>query len=57
MNKSGKVMDLTATLQPRLNTSSQIQQQPQQPGLGPLPELPQPPRFPQLPPDLAPLLP
>src|SRR6476660_8946263 len=57
VNRSGKVMDLTATLQPRPNTSSQIQQQPQQPGLGPLPELPQPPRFPQLPPDLAPLLP
>jgi S1-C subfamily serine protease len=57
VNRAGKVMDLTATLQPRPNTSSQIQQQPQQPGLGPLPELPQPPRFPQLPPDLAPLLP
>src|SRR6476661_8116022 len=31
VNRSGKVMDLTATLQPRPNTSSQIQQ-PQRPG-------------------------
>ena len=53
VNRAGKVMDLTATLQDRPNMSpSQIQQQP---GVGP--ESPQTPGFPQLPPELGPLLP
>ena len=53
VNRAGKIMDLTATLQDRPNTSpSQIQQQP---GVGP--ESPQTPGFPQLPPELGPLLP
>jgi S1-C subfamily serine protease len=60
INRNGKVMDITATLQARPSSSSSqtLQQQPQQqPGLGPIPELPQTPGLPQLPPDLAPLLP
>jgi S1-C subfamily serine protease len=58
INRDGKVMNLTATLQARPNASLQTQQQQQQqPGLGPIPELPQVPRFPQLPPELGPLLP
>ncbi len=52
VNRAGKVMDLTATLQDRPNMSPQIQQQP---GVGP--ESPQTPGFPQLPPELGPLLP
>src|SRR5690242_5260386 len=53
VNRAGKVMDLTATLQDRPNMSpSQIQQQP---GVGP--ESPQTPGFPELPPELGPLLP
>ncbi|HET7390076.1 MAG TPA: trypsin-like peptidase domain-containing protein, partial [Nitrososphaeraceae archaeon] len=52
INRDGKVMNLTATLQARPNTSLQTQQQQQrQPGLGPIPG------FPQLPPELGPLLP
>jgi len=51
VNRDGKIMDLTATLQARPNTISQPQQQQeQQPGLGPIPELPQIPGFPRLPP-------
>jgi S1-C subfamily serine protease len=62
LNRNGKIMDLTATLQARPNTISQTQQQQQQqqqqpPGLGPIPELPQIPGFPRLPPLLPPLLP
>ncbi|MFL6418117.1 MAG: hypothetical protein ACJ71P_01695, partial [Nitrososphaeraceae archaeon] len=58
VNRDGKIMDLTATLQSRPNTISQSQQQQQQqPGLGPIPELPQIPGFPRLPPLLPPLLP
>jgi S1-C subfamily serine protease len=56
INRDGKVMNLTATLQARPNTSLQKQQQ-RQPGLGPIPELPQVPGFPQPPPELGPLLP
>jgi S1-C subfamily serine protease len=56
INRDGKLMNLTATLQARPNTSLQKQQQ-RQPGLGPIPELPQVPGFPQLPPELGPLLP
>jgi S1-C subfamily serine protease len=56
VNKDGKVMDLTSTLQarPQTNPSSSSQNQP--PGLGPIPELPQIPGFPQLP-RLPPLFP
>jgi S1-C subfamily serine protease len=57
VNRDGKIMDLTATLQTRPNTLPQTQQQQQQPGLGPIPELPQIPGFPRLPPLLPPLLP
>ena len=59
VNRNGKIMDLTSTLQARPNTVSQAQQQQQQqsPGLGPIPELPQIPGFPRLPPLLPPLLP
>jgi S1-C subfamily serine protease len=57
INRDGKVMNLTATLQARPNNSLQTQQQQRQPGLGPIPELPQVPGFPQLPPELGPLLP
>jgi S1-C subfamily serine protease len=58
VNRNGKIMDLTATLQARPNTISQTQQQQQQPpGLGPIPELPQIPGFLRLPPRLPPLLP
>jgi S1-C subfamily serine protease len=58
VNRNGKTMDLTATLQARPNTISQTQQQQQQPpGLGPIPELPQIPGFPRLPPLLPRLLP
>ena len=58
VNRNGKIMDLTVTLQVRPNTISQAQQQQQQqqpPGLGPIPELPQIPGFP--PPQFPPLLP
>jgi S1-C subfamily serine protease len=53
VNRDGKVMSLTSTLQARPQTnpssaSSSSQNQP--PGLGPIPELPQIPGFPQLPP-------
>ncbi len=52
VNRDGKVMDLTATLQARPQTPpSQAQA-----GLGPIPELPQIPGFPQLP-QVPPLLP
>jgi S1-C subfamily serine protease len=59
VNKDGKVMSLTSTLQARPQTnpssaSSSSQNQP--PGLGPIPELPQIPGFPQLP-RLPPLFP
>jgi S1-C subfamily serine protease len=59
VNRDGKVMSLTSTLQARPQTnpssaSSSSQNQP--PGLGPIPELPQIPGFPQLP-RLPPLLP
>jgi S1-C subfamily serine protease len=57
VNRSGKIADLTATLQARPSTISQTQQQQQMPGLGPIPELPQIPGFPRLPPLLGPLLP
>jgi S1-C subfamily serine protease len=59
VNRNGKSMDLTSTLQARPSTVSQAQQQQQQqsPGLGPIPELPQIPGFPRLPPLLPPLLP
>jgi S1-C subfamily serine protease len=56
VNRDGQIMDLTATLQTRPQTSSssssQNQDQLQPPGLGPIPELPQIPGFslPQLPP-------
>ncbi len=56
VNRDGQIMDLTATLQARPQTtsssSSQNQDQLQPPGLGPIPELPQIPGFslPQLPP-------
>jgi S1-C subfamily serine protease len=58
VNRNGKIMDLTATLQARPNTLAQVQQQQQQqpPGLGPIPELPQIPGFPP-PPQFPPLLP
>ena len=58
VNRNGKIMDLTATLQARPNAISQTQQQQQQqpPGLGPIPELPQIPGFPP-PPQFPPLLP
>jgi S1-C subfamily serine protease len=57
INRDGKVMDLTATLQarPQTNPSSPSPQN-QPPGLGPIPELPQVPGFPQLP-QLPPLFP
>ena len=52
VNRDGKIMDLTATLQARPQTPpSQAQA-----GLGPIPELPQVPGFPQLP-QVPPLLP
>jgi S1-C subfamily serine protease len=61
VNRDGKIIELTPTLQARPNTISQTQQQQQQqrqqPGLGPIPELPQIPGFPRLPPLLPPLLP
>jgi C-terminal processing protease CtpA/Prc len=57
VNRDGQIMDLTATLQARPNTTSQPQQQQQQPELGPIPELPRIPGFPRLPPLLPPLLP
>jgi S1-C subfamily serine protease len=56
VNRNGQIMDLTATLQARPQTTSsyfsQNQDQLQPPGLGPIPELPQIPGFslPQLPP-------
>jgi S1-C subfamily serine protease len=56
VNRNGQIMDLTATLQGRPQTTSssfsQNQDQLQPPGLGPIPELPQIPGFslPQLPP-------
>ena len=56
VNRNGQIMDLTATLQVRPQTtsssSSQNQDQLQPPGSGPIPELPQIPGFslPQLPP-------
>ena len=53
IDRDGKIMDLTATLQARPSTS---QNQQTQPGLGPIPEMPQIPGFPQLP-QLPPLLP
>jgi S1-C subfamily serine protease len=53
MNRDGKIMDLTATLQARPSSS---QNQQTQPGLGPIPEMPQIPGFPPLP-QLPPLLP
>jgi S1-C subfamily serine protease len=53
INRDGKIMDLTATLQARPSSS---QNQQTQPGLGPIPEMPQIPGFPQLP-QLPPLLP
>jgi S1-C subfamily serine protease len=59
INRDGKIMDLTATLQarPQTNPSTSTQdQQTQPPGLGPIPEIPQIPGFPQLP-QLPPLLP
>ena len=59
INRDGKIMDLTATLQarPQTNPSASAQdQQTQPPGLGPIPEIPQIPGFPQLP-QLPPLLP
>ena len=60
VNRDGQVMDLTAALQARPQTtssySSQNQDQLQPPGLGPIPELPQIPGFPPLP-RLPPLLP
>jgi S1-C subfamily serine protease len=52
INRDGKMMDLTATLQarPQTNPSTSAQnQQTQPPGLGPIPELPQVPGLPQLP--------
>jgi S1-C subfamily serine protease len=59
VNRDGQIMDLTATLQARPQTSSlsssQNQDQLQPPGLGPIPELPQIPGF-SLPP-LPPLVP
>src|SRR5215212_11423461 len=59
VNRDGQIMDLTATLQTRPQTSSssssQNQDQLQPPGLGPIPELPQIPGF-SLPP-LPPLVP
>jgi S1-C subfamily serine protease len=60
VNRNGQIMDLTATLQARPQTSSlsssQNQDQLQPPGLGPIPELPQIPGFPRFP-RLPPLLP
>jgi S1-C subfamily serine protease len=60
VNRGGQIMDFTATLQARPQTSSlsssQNQDQLQPPGLGPIPELPQIPGFPP-PPQLPPLLP
>ena len=59
INRDGKMMDLTVSLQARPQTnpsSSQNQEQTQPPGLGPIPELPQAPGFPQFP-QLPPLLP
>jgi hypothetical protein len=60
VNRDGKLVELTATLQARPQTSSlssfQNQDQLQPPGLGPIPELPQIPGFPPLP-RLPPLLP
>ena len=53
IDRDGKIMDLTATLQARPSSS---QNQQTQPGLGPIPEMPQIPGFPQLP-QLPPLLP
>jgi S1-C subfamily serine protease len=53
VNRDGKVMSLTSTLQARPQTnpsSSSSSSQNQPPGLGPIPELPQIPGFPQLPP-------
>ena len=56
VNRNGQIIDLTATLQARPQTTSssfsQNQDQLQPPGLGPIPELPQIPGFslPQLPP-------
>ena len=60
VNRDGKIMELTLTLQARpqisSSSSSQNQDQLQPPGLGPIPELPQIPGFPPLP-RLPPLLP
>ncbi|MFL6366907.1 MAG: S1C family serine protease [Nitrososphaeraceae archaeon] len=60
VSRDGKLVELTATLQARPQTSSlsssQNQDQLQPPGLGPIPELPQIPGFPPLP-RLPPLLP
>ena len=53
IDRDGKIMDLTATLQARPSSS---QNQQTQPGLGPIPEMPQIPGFPPLP-QLPPLLP
>jgi S1-C subfamily serine protease len=49
VNRNGKVMDLTATLQARPQTNPSSSPQNQSPGLGPIPELPQVPGSPQLP--------
>ena len=57
VNREGKVMDLTATLQARPSQVQQQEQPQQQPGLGPTPGLPSVPGFPQLPPELGPLIP
>jgi C-terminal processing protease CtpA/Prc len=57
VNRDGKVMDLTATLQARPSQVQQQEQPQQQPGLGPTPGLPSVPGFPQLPPELGPLIP
>jgi S1-C subfamily serine protease len=59
INRDGKMMDLTVSLQARPQTnpsSSQNQEQTQPPGLGPIPELPQALGFRQFP-QLPPLLP
>ena len=58
INRDGKIMDLTATLQarPQTNPSSASSQDQTPSGSGPIPELPQFPGFPGFP-QLPPLLP